>query len=133
MRRIATFLALFSLTSSAMAASISSEYSERVLVFKMNVANPDTVTRHLTQVGVRSRAQGSFGCLTDSSTLISLADYPISFSVTREETLVPADPMIRLAPASSAKFTVALYPHATGACGPWSAEVNAIAVFDDGT
>ncbi len=133
MRRLATFLALFSLASGATAASISSEFSERVLVFKMNVGNPDTMMRHLTHVGVRSRAHGNFGCLTESSTLISLADYPISFSVTREETLIPADPMIRLAPGSSVKFTVSIYPHATGACGPWSAEVNAIAVFDDGT
>ncbi len=36
MRRIATFLALSALTSIATAASISSEFSERVLVFKMN-------------------------------------------------------------------------------------------------
>ncbi len=133
MRRLATFLALISLTSVAAGANISSEYSERVFGFKMTVENPDTVMRHVTQVGVRSRAHGNFGCLTESTTLISLADYPISFSVAREETLISADPRIRVPPGSSARFTVSLYPHATGACGPWSADVNAIAVFDDGT
>lgn len=134
MCRIVTFLVLCLIVPPhAVGSSVSSEFSAPTLVFKLTVSNPDTVMRHLTQVGVRSLAKGNFGCLTDSSALISLADYPISFSVDRAETLIDADPKIRLAPASSAVFTVSLYPHAAGACGPWSSSVSIVAVFDDGT
>jgi HEAT repeat protein len=133
MRRLATFLILCPIVPVAAGSSISSEFSAPALVFKLTVANPDTVMRHVTKVGVRSRAHGNFGCLTESAALLSLADYPISFSVTREETLTDADPKIVLPPGSSAAFTVSLYPHATGACGAWSSDVSAIVVFDDGT
>jgi hypothetical protein len=133
MRRLATFLVLCSMVPVAAGASVSSEFSGPTLVFKLTVANPDTAMHHVTRVGVHSRAHGNFGCLTESTTLISLADYPISFSVEREETLTDADPKIRLPPGSSAAFTVSLYPHATGACGPWSSDVSVIVVFDDGT
>jgi len=117
----------------ATGATISSEFSGPTLLFKLTVANPDTAMRHVMKVGVHSHAHGSFGCLTESTALLSLADYPISFSVEREETLVDADPKIRLPPGSSASFTVSLYPHATGACGPWSSDVSVILLFDDGT
>ena len=133
MRQLATFLVLCSLVPVAVGASVSSEFSGPALVFKLTVANPDTVSRHVTKVGVHSRAHGNFGCLTESTALISLADYPISFSVVHEETLTDADPKIALPPSSSAVFTVSLYPHATGACGPWSSDVSVIIIFDDGT
>jgi hypothetical protein len=133
MHRLATFVVLCALAPVAAGASLSSEFSGPALVFKLIVANPDTVIRHVMKVGVRSHAQGNFNCLTESKTLISLADYPISFAVTREETLMDADPKISLPPGSSAAFTVSLYPHATGACGPWSSDVSVIVAFDDGT
>jgi len=134
MRALVTLLLLYSTVAPAAARdNVSSEFSGPTLAFKLTVANPDTHARHLTKVGVRSRAQGSFECLTDSAALISLADYPVSFPVEREETLIDADPKLRLAPGSSAVFTVSLYPGAAGACGPWSSEVSVIAVFDDGT
>jgi hypothetical protein len=133
MRRLATFLVLCPIVPAAAATSVSSEFSGPALVFKLAVANPDTVMRHVTKLGVHSRAHGSFGCLTESTTLVSLADYPISFSVEHEETVTDADPKIRLPPGSSAAFTVSLYPHATGACGAWSSDISVIVVFDDGT
>ncbi len=133
MRQLATFLILCSMASVAAAVSVSSEFFAPVRTFKMTVSNPDTVMRHITKVGVRSRAHGNFGCLSDSTALIPLADYPISFSVESEETLIRADPTIRLPPGSSANFSLSLYPHVTGACGEWSAQITPIVVFDDGT
>ena len=133
MHRIVAFLLLFPLAAFADAARISSEFSGPALAFKVTVANPDTVMHHVTKVGVHSHARGNFGCLTESSALLSLADYPISFSVTHQETLTEADPKIRLGPGASATFTISLYPHATGACGPWASDVSVIVVFDDGT
>lgn len=129
----AILLLLCPLTAVAATPQISSEFSGPALVFKVTVANPDTLMHHVVEVGVRSHAQGNFGCLTDSATLFSLADYPISFSVTHEETLTKADPQIRLEPGASVTFTISLYPHATGACGPWSSQVRAIVVFENGT
>ena len=133
MRKLATFLVLCPIVPAVATTSVSSEFSGPTLVFKLTVANPDTVMRHVTKLGVHSRAHGNFGCLTESTTLVSLADYPISFSVGNEETVTDADPKIRLPPGSSAAFTVSLYPHATGACGPWSSDISVVVVFDDGT
>lgn len=133
MRWLALFVFLCWMLPIAAATRVSSEFSGPALVFKLTVANPDTVMRHIIKLGVHSRVHGNFGCLTESTTLLSLADYPISFSVAHEETLTDADPKILLPPGSSAAFTVSLYPHATGACGPWSSDVNVIVVFDDGT
>jgi hypothetical protein len=133
MRKLAMFFFFCSLVRLATGNNLSSEFSGPTLVFKLTVSNPDTATRHVTKVGVRSRAHGNFGCLTDSTTLIPLADYPISFSVEHAETLVRAEPIIEMQAGSSAQFTVSLYPHATGACGPWSSEVSVIVEFDDGS
>jgi hypothetical protein len=133
MRRVASILIFLSAMPAAFGATISSEFSEPAMVFKLTVSNPDTVMRHVTGIGVRSRASGSFGCLNNATGLISLADYPISFAVDQPETLIKADPRIRLPPGSSAFFSVSLYPNAAGACGPWSSVVSVIILFDDGT
>ena len=112
---------------------VSSEFSKAALVFDMTVSNPSSQTRHLIQVGVESTADGNFNCSSASSTLIPLADYPIKFHVQKPETVIPANPILELPAHASARFTISLYPNATGSCGYWAADVRAIAIFDDGT
>lgn len=133
MRRLSILLLLLSIAPDTFAAKISSEFSRQTLLFTLTVSNSASVVRHVTQIGIISNARGSFECLNNATTLILLADYPIMFSVERKETLIKADPPISLPPRSSARFTVSAYPYAAGACGPWSADVHVIVVFDDGT
>jgi hypothetical protein len=133
MRRVASILISLAMMPVAFGVTVSSEFSEPAMTFKVTVSNPDTVMRLVTGIGVRSRASGSFGCLNNATGLISLADYPLSFAVDQPETLIKADPRISLPPGSSAFFSVSLYPNAAGACGPWSSVVSVIIVFDDGT
>jgi hypothetical protein len=113
---------------------VSSEFSKATLVFDMTVNNPSSQTRHLVQVGVESHSDGDFNCSSASSALIPLADYPIKFHIKKPETIIAANPTLELPAHSSARFTISLYPNATGYCGLyWAADVRAIAIFDDGT
>src|SRR5271157_3234736 len=114
------------------AQPVSAEFSKPTLIFVMTVHNPSTDTRHLVKVGVESKVQGTFTCLAGASGLTSLADYPVRFRVQSPETLIDADPVLELPAKSAARFSISLYPIATGACGYWVATVRAIAVFDDG-
>jgi hypothetical protein len=133
MRRLSILLLLLSIAEVASAAKISSEFSRQTLLFKLTVSNSASVVRHVTQIGIISNARGRFECLNNATTLFVLADYPIMFPVDRNETLTKADPPVSLPPLSSARFTVSAYPNAAGACGPWSADVHVVVVFDDGT
>jgi len=103
------------------------------LVFSMTVTNPSHETRHLIKVGVSSAATGDFNCLSGAEVLLPLADYIVRFYVRTPMTTIKADPVIRVEPNGSASFTISLVPDATGSCGYWSSNVQAVADFDDGT
>ena len=130
-RTIVFVFGLF-LSISAAKAQMFSEFERAALIFTIAVANPSSAPRSIVQVGVRSRAHSTFNCLSGAHGLISLADYPVAFHVSKPETMIDADPILALPPKEIATFTISLYPNATGSCGYWSSIVSAVVKFDDG-
>ncbi len=119
------------------AQHISAKFEKPSLIFDMTVSNPSTTdTRYLVKIGVESRPTGITACpgagAGEGRALLSLADYPIIFSVRARETMVVADPPLELPRGSAARFTISLYPVAAP-CGNWTSTVRAIALFDNGS
>src|SRR5216684_3799933 len=115
------------------AQHISAKFEKPSLIFDMTVSNPSTTdTRYLVKIGVESRPTGITACpgagAGEGRALLSLADYPIIFSVRARETMVVADPPLELPRGSAARFTISLYPVAAP-CGNWTSTVRAIALF----
>jgi hypothetical protein len=127
-------LTLFVVTASARAAPDAADFDKPLLRFRFTVHNPGTSAKHLVKVGIRSNVLGGrWDCLSGRSEEIPDADYLVRFHVRTPETVVKADPILKLSPGATSTFTVSIIPSGTGSCGYWSAAIQAFATFDDST
>lgn len=113
--------------------SPQTNFQKALLTFDIVINNPANLPRSILRVGVKSNLRyGHFQCRSGSGPLVPVANYIVRFHVGSKETIMDADPPIRIEPKDAVRFKVSLVPSAVGACGPWGAEVSAIVVFDNG-
>src|SRR5262249_9687631 len=120
---------VLTLVYSAGARSQAVYFNQPLLVFTMTA----TVSRVLTTICVKSRAQGNFTCLPGGYAAFPTADYRLRYHVRNEVTEIKANPTLVIEPCGVAKFTISLIPIATGVCGSWDSAASVFATFDDGT
>lgn len=129
------FLIYLLFPAASYAAGERVETEKSVLRFTLTVANPSDRPRLLTKVGVRSEYHGALCFSSEAQPLPVVADYQIIFSFSEKETVVSAEPPIRIPPHDFAKFTISIAPVVTGICAGSArsvfADVSVFAVFDN--
>lgn len=114
-------------------------------VLRVTYKNRGKKSKHLVKVGIKvSNLSTRLGCAMAvlawrkvgtyaSNFLQPPADYVIHFHVSKEETVIDAEPPAAIHPDEARYITISFFPSTVGACQELlSFEVSGILIFDDG-
>jgi hypothetical protein len=104
-----------------------------VFKFDFTIRNPNDIPVYVVSIGLKNEPLSPRHCKGYTRLKIPFADYVIEYDInTSDETIVKADPIIRIEKNEVKRVSISALPIAAGYCDQWATKVSAFLRLDDG-